>query len=709
MRSLLKIGTLQLIALCAAGTAFAAQAQDTRPVTTMKEVTVVGQKDEDSKGGKFLPAASGTKVYSGKKTSYIALEESPEIINNNFRQALQKTPGLLLSEETTPLFSVGYRGLDPHRAQFTQVLKDGIPIHADMFGYPEAYYVPPLQVIDHIDFVHGGSALMYGPQPGGALNFVTKNPVEQPFYFETENSVGSHDLYSNYTAMSGTPIDSFGYYSFFHHRQGQGFRDANSQFELWYGGTKFTIEPDPVSKWTIGFDLYNETHGEPGGLTRAQFDADITRTTRLMDRFELNRTAANVAYQTEIDPTLLAEYKAYFTYYERASWRQRGGGFGTAPTGAAASTNDIENQKFYTGGIESRWRKDWEGFGSDEHKLTSGILYHHTTSPRTDERGILPDAEEGVLRKDSDRWMNYVSVFAENMFKWGRFSVTPGVRLENIWQGVEEHLNLDKTTVPLASEEQFDFVPLFGVGTNFEITPDIDLYANLSQSYRPKIFSQAVPTGTNQIVNGDLSEGESWQVEAGLRGVPVPYFSWDVSVFHMEFEDQIGSVLNTVQNVGDAEHRGIEATLDFDIVTWLDALTGSQNAKSHGSFAIFLNTMILDAEFVSGPNTGRMPQYAPDYVIKTGAEYRLSDRVKIRLAGTFVDDHFGDDTNSVARGVPSYKVWDLTAEAKVYKDIVTIFCGMNNLFDEKYFARVRGDGIDPADGTNYYGGAAVRW
>jgi Fe(3+) dicitrate transport protein len=38
-----------------------------------------------------------------------------------------------------------------------------------------------------------------------------------------------------------------------------------------------------------------------------------------------------------------------------------------------------------------------------------------------------------------------------------------------------------------------------------------------------------------------------------------------------------------------------------------------------------------------------------------------------------------------------------------------VFGGINNLFDESYFARVRSDGIDPADGRNYYAGVKLLW
>lgn len=673
--------------------------------TVLKEVVVTAEEEKH----KALPDVEGTKIYSGKKTSIIDLEEAPQIINNNYRHALQKTPGLLLSEESTPLVSVGYRGLDPHRAQFTQILKDGIPIHADMFGYPEAYYTPALQTIDHIDFIHGGGALMYGPQPGGALNFVTKDPYEHsPLSFTFENSVGSHDLYSNYTSLSGTQ-GPLGYDGYFHHRQSQGFRDNNSQFDLFSGGTKFKVNQKDGTVWEIGLDGYGEEHGEPGGLTRADFDANPAKANRLNDRFELNRYAGTVSLEKDIDADHLLEFKTFGGYYERLSWRQRSSAasnFGTAPSGANASTNDIESQEFFTGGAEARMRKNYEAFGSDEHSLTTGVLYYHVTSPRTDKRGTTPDAADGGLRKDADRNLNNVALFAENRFKFGKLSVTPGLRLENIWQSIKEHTNLDKTTVPLSDESDFDFVPLAGLGAAYELPAGLEAYGNISQSYRPKIYTQAVPTGSGQVANSDLEEGKSWQSEVGLRGrSPLDYLSWDASLFYMEFTDQIGTSGSTVENVGDARHRGVELASEINLVGLLNHVAQTNRQET---INVFANAMILDAKFMEGPNDGKTPQYAPDFIFKTGIEH-VHDKGKIRLAGTFVDDHFANDTNTAQFLVPSYKVWDLTTELNVWKDQVSVFAGINNLFDEKYFARVRSDGIDPADGRNYYTGVKLIW
>ena len=72
--------------------------------------------------GPFLPDVQGAKINAGKKTTILDFDGQPRINGNNYRQALAQAPGLILSEETSPLVSIGYRGLERQRALFTQVL-----------------------------------------------------------------------------------------------------------------------------------------------------------------------------------------------------------------------------------------------------------------------------------------------------------------------------------------------------------------------------------------------------------------------------------------------------------------------------------------------------------------------------------------------------------------------------------------------------------
>ena len=677
---------------------------------SLKEVTVKAPKGDATRP--FLPDVQGTKINAGKKTSQVNLvKELPAISNNNFRQALVKVSGLLLSEETTPLFSVGYRGLEPHRAQFIQVLKDGAPIHADMFGYPEAYYVPPLQTIEKIEFIRGGAGLMYGPQPGGALNFVTYTPaLGTKVRLHSENVFGSDNYFSTYEALTGT-VGPLGYQGYFHERQGDGFRNANSDFEVISSGVKTVINQTGDSRLIMTYDEYHEEHGEPGGLTRAQFDEDASVNTREYDRFRLERYYSGIKYEKEFSEQMQFDFLTYGGHYRRYSKRQRGGGFGTVPSGANVNSNDIEEQDFYNLGFEPRFRHNYELFGNG-HALTLGTHAFMSHSPRQDQRGAGPAADSGTLRKDAIRDSWYLSVFLENLFRFGKLSITPGVRLEHFWQRINERLNLDKTTVPLADNNEFDFAPLFGLGIVYEVVKGIEAYTNISQSYRPKIFTQAVPTGTNQVINEDLEEGEAVQYDFGLRGKPLPFLAWDIDYFLLSFSNQIGTEGNRVVNAGRARHHGLELFTEVDLVGAYDYFNETNHVEAIGSLAPFVTLTLLDAEFSAGPFEGREPQYAPQYNFRFGTVYRWRDRVKISLVGTFVDAHFADDVSTANRFIPSYKVWDLTGELNLLKNVygkfdLGIFGGINNITDEHYYARVRSDGVDPAYGRNIYGGVKV--
>jgi len=685
--------------------------------------------------GPFLPAVEQVRINSGKKSSVIDLDDFPPISNNNYRQALAKTPGLYLSEETTPLLSLGYRGLDPGRAQFTQVLKDGIPIHADQFGYPEAYYTPPLDTVDRIEFLRGGASLMYGPQPGGALNYVTHRPrLDVPFAGGTSNTFGSDNLYSNFSYFSGT-TGRLGYYGYFNHRQSDGFRTANSQFNLNAGQLKLELDGSTASRWILTLEAYQEKHGEPGGLTFAtganavNYDANRAGTSRLFDQFELQRYSATLQWERDFSAETKMVTSLWGTYYQRFSARQRGGGFGTLPTGTAADTSTIEDQKFFTFGFETRLRHDYEWLGG-KHTIAGGLQFYRTDSPREDSRGAAADATEGEVRNDSDRFVTYLPFFVENRFSWGKFSIVPGVRFENVWQGVRENVNVAKAAAgtALADSDEYNFVPLLGLGLTYELKPRVEIYGNVSQSYRPKIYTQAVPTDGTAIVPTDLEDGSALQYEIGFRGDPTPWLHWDASAFLLDFDNQIGRVAltggtSTVANVGRAIHRGFEMAAEVDFIGLADARRGNTPAPGgaktpvplslgdrYGKFSLYANAMLLDAKFVSGAQDGKRPRYAPDYLVRTGLIYRApKERFRIAFMGTLTGDSFADDGNTAERYVPAFAVWDLTAEAKIYKDTVSVNAGINNIFNEDYYSRITDAGIDPAYGRNYYVGFSVKF
>ena len=542
----------RLLASLLALSALPLSAQDNAPAatseasTTLDTIMVYGESENDSVvQNPFLLPVEGTKIFAGKRATVIDLDSQPKIQANNYRQALALTPGLLFSEETTPLVSMGYRGIgEPHRMQFIQVMKDGIPIHADPFGYPEAYYTPPLDVVDRIEFVRGGSSLMYGAQPAGALNYITYMPDRNtPFSFRTQNILGSDDLFLNYTAVTGT-LGPVGYYGYFNHREADGFREANSEYSLTGGHFKLAWDVDADTRWILALDGYEEQHGEPGGLNARDFARNPDKTTRFHDEFRLRRYAGSLELQHKFSPSTELSIKTWGGYYQRWSKRQRGGAFGALPTGAAANTNSIENQEFYTFGIEPRIRHDWQALGG-EHTLAAGMQFYYNHSPREDQRGFSRDAESGRTTAYSERDLTYGSFFVENKFTFGRLSITPGFRMELINQDVTTQNYSPATGLKTTgrSKSKFDPQPLFGLGIAYDMDHETQLYANVSQSYRTTIFTESlvVPTTTDTFTS-DAEPNAGWSYEIGYRGQPKSWINWDTSLFLIDLDNKF--VLN---------------------------------------------------------------------------------------------------------------------------------------------------------------------
>ena len=699
-----------LIVLTLAGIAQTRAA--TNQAEKLPDVVVKGEAEyEGVVQPMFLPPVQGTEIYSGKKASVIDLDAFPKVQANNYRQAFATTPGLLYSEETSPLVSVGYRGIgEPHRMQFFQVLKDGIPIHADMIGYPEAYYTPPLDVVDRLEFVRGGASLMYGPHHGGALNYVTYEPRrDKEFSARSQQVFGSDDLYSTYNSVDGT-VGRVGYLAYYNHRQSDGFRSANSDYRLDGGHFKLKYALTDDSHLTLALDAYEEEHGEPGGLSQTAYAADRDQATRLDDRFKLRRYVPSLTYQREFSEHTVLSVKGWGGYYERYSHRQIGGGFGTVPTG---TSNNVERQEFFTFGFETRLRHDYAALGG-EHTFAGGVMYYGADSPREDRRGLTTTAETGPLTGKSQRDIHYGAVFFENKFTWDRFSITPGFRLENVFQDVEARTFSPATGAQTArgSKDKFEVVPLGAVSLAYQATEKTEIYASVAQSYRATIFTESVIPGSGAVVAGDVDPTTGLTYELGYRGTTGRWLTWDSSVFLIDLDNKFGGTVTAagvteLRSVGRSINYGWDAALELDVVGAIDALRETDHVKRLGSLSLYGNVSLLEANIHGGVSDGFEPQYAPKYLVRAGGIYRWRDRVKVAMLGTFVDDHFATDDENPARLIPTYMTWDLTAEVKVYKDNLSVMAGINNLFDENYYARIRSDGIDPAYGRNFYAGFSL--
>jgi len=282
------------------------------------------------------------------------------------------------------------------------------------------------------------------------------------------------------------------------------------------------------------------------------------------------------------------------------------------------------------------------------------------------------------------------------------------VRVENIYQKVDEKLNVAAVD-PLRKEDDFVSVPLFGLGSSYDLGSAIEAYANISQSYKPRAYQDTIPLSTGDTISNDLKPAHAVTYETGFRGAPARWANFDTSAFYISFNDQFGRVGSNIQNVGNSRTTGFDTSLTVDTVGLYDELSQSELGKSIGELKLYGNASFLNAEFTNGPVDGKTPQYAPDYLVRTGVIYNYKQSAKVALLGTFVGSSYADDGNSENRYIPNYHVWDLTTEIPLITNTLSLVGGVNNLFDAKYYSRIRSNGIDPALPRNAYAGVTVKF
>jgi Fe(3+) dicitrate transport protein len=679
-----------------------AQAQE-----SLETIEVEDQRPTSFSG--FWEENIGTKIFSGKKNTVTDLKEIPQLQTNNYRQATSQTPGLLISEiPNESLAAITYRGLgNPHESYNLLLLQDGIPVAADMFGYPAHYFSPALPMMEKVQFIRGGAGLLYGPQPGGVLNYMSHPLLKNQ---KTSGRVGltggSYNLLTTNNALYGSSGDQ-SYAIEYYRRQGDGPQRKNSDFVADYVQIRDHIFKDK-NKYKISFNGYNSDHGESGGFSKRsganlnEFGDDLGKASKEHDRLRVSRAQLSAGVEHRIDDGSELHVNLWATAYNRYSKRQRGSSFGSFATG---TDNTITTQKYYGYNGEIRYLKNYNAFGN-EHTFSGGFLTYHLHSPLTVERGAAVDSNNGDVLTRSQRQTHANSFFAENRFSFGKLMVTPGVRVENIKQSVEERKSQNAS---LRDSEKTDNVPLFGLGLSYHLTDESQLYANSSEAYKPLTWSEAIPNEFNQTVDGDISASKILTNEIGYRG-QTKLLNWDVSAYFIRFENKIANVGNVIQNSGASEHKGL------DIATELKLSQIFKGLKPMGDFNFYANLAVLDATYTSGDLEGNTPQYAPKTITRAGLIYSKENKLKVALMGVFVGSHFANDNNGNGSGagtendfdIPAYTVFDLTADYTFHKNWM-VSAGINNLLDRQYYSRIRDDGVIWAMDRNVYAGMTYKF
>ncbi len=703
-----------------------AQASGTLTATAGNQATsiiVTARRDGDR-----LPDQSGTLIFAGKLGDIAVLSDIAPVPSRNLRVALADIPGLLVSEVSNGSWaSLSYRGLgEPHESWNILTLQDAVPAVPDMYSYPAAYFIPPLELVERVEFIRGASGLLYGPQPGGAINYVMRGPRrEAGAEGQARVTLGSWDARQGLAnvAVSDGRLAADG---FVQYAEGDGPRRVNSDHEQTTARLRGHYLGETVNV-TLALDYYQGRFGEPGGLTRARMEADRRDGSTPRDRARLERFAPTLALDWQVADSTQITARAFYSRFERESWRQAGGSFGQVTPDANVLVRQL--QVFDTAGIDLRARHDFGSTG--QHTLTLGVLGHSSDAPVLVDKGASNadfGGTAGALAR-VQRSGDTAAVFGEIKLGLGDVQIVPGFRVERLRQKVVETLDLALGSAtggapggangPLGNRENVTTVPLYGIGVTWDAADDLRLVANASRGFKPLLYNDGVTFQAGIDAAGTFEASYAFTVEAGLQAEPAPPVRIDASVFRVEFEDQVGFLAGPLpasppfgavgaggarrQNVGTMRNQGVDLALRLDLV-------GPEGfARGEDTLRLSTNLQLLDADFTDGVAAGFTPQYAPGHLLRSTLAWIGRDGARAALIFTSVGDQQGADNNVADFALPGYEVLDASFEWPVAGGF-TIGAGINNLLDERYAGRVRpggGGGFDPGAPRNVF--VSIGW
>ena len=466
----------------------------------------------------------------------------------------------------------------------------------------------------------------------------------------------------------------------------------------------------------------------PGGLTDDQFYNNPRQSTRSRNWLESpwNVVTAFLNYNPSEKSTL--SVKTSYLFSKRALvWRNEDGG-PEADDVIDPATNqfvprEVGKEAMNNFTTEIRFSQKYNLF-NNESTLAAG-LRHSSAWFKRQGGGEGTTGSDFNLNITGD-WgydLNFTTTnfapFVENIFKISeRFSVTPGFRLEYLKSNIKGKKDADGE-IQNVDESKTRTFALFGIGTEYKTSKNTNVYANISQAYRPVDYSQLEPFGVTSKIDPNMKDSSGFNSDLGFRGTVGNYLNFDFGIFYMAYNNRIGVLVGEYpitgysysirKNIANSVHKGIESYIEFNILKFLDN-------KSIYGLSIFNSFGFTDAQYTTGEFKGKRVEAATKAINRIGLIFGTS-HFSTTFQTNYTGDSFGDASNVIkstdplAGYIPSYTVLDLSSQYRF--EHVSLKFGINNIADKQYFTRrtdeYPGPGIIPAVGRSFYAGITAKF
>lgn len=643
-------------------------------------------------------------------------------------EALRKVSGVVVRDEEglglRP--NIGIRGLNPTRSTKVLLLEDGLPISLAPYGDNAAYYHPPISRMERIEVLKGAGQILYGPQTvGGVINYIT--PGLPGVSSSTVRLAGGSNqfasLYARVAAVQGEAGTVFDLGRF----HALGARE-NIGSDVTDASVKFFLPVSPTQRLVAKANVFREgSQVTYSGLREEEWAADPRQNPFRNDRFDIERVGGSLAHEWGRGMRRLVT-TLYGYEIERDWWRQSSnsaqrpndaadpacGGLANLERGCG---NEGRLRRYQIVGFEPRYSQPLL-FGSLVGTLDLGLRLHREEQVRLqvngaahDSRSIGPSSNPGSgLLEDNLRTTDALAGFVQARLGGLSWSVTPGLRVE--------HIDITRTNRrPLADHPAgvsgatslTEVIP--GIGATVVPRDRLTLFAGMHRGFAPPRNEDLISNTTGGVL--ELDPERSWNYELGARWVADRTWSVEVTLFRMDFENQIvpasvaGGTGATLTNGGRTLQQGAELDLHGELpsrgaltpfvqlaTTWLPiARFESERFAYVGAAGGDVVGKVYGEQNAAATRTrvrvtGHRVPYAPEVTVTATVGLRHRAGLDLSAEAVHVGRQFGDPLNTrvlVADGqqgpLAANTLWNLAANWSSAPLGVTVFATVKNVFD----------------------------
>ncbi|MDZ4099918.1 MAG: TonB-dependent receptor, partial [Methylophilaceae bacterium] len=549
------------------------------------------------------------------------------------------------------------------------------------------------------------------------INFVTKPVPRDGFAGSVTATAGNNDFYGLHANIGyggewgGIMLDAL-------QKKGDGVRD-NHDFDV----QEFTLKGqfNITDRQTIiaKASYYEEdSHVSETGLGSVEFAEDkFQAPTGKNDKFEHERKSFQIQHIFEVDDRLKLSTQAYYADSERASFRQINdpGGLGGRSvmdrcTGLGVATEANAElcggrwrpREYDYWGIEPRLDFSHNLFGIESDAVV-GFRYHEEDIERNQFRGADPRFQSqsfaesffGVNGGTGHREFIKIDVeaksyYAQNTFYVGDWSLTPGVRIEDIRiktnvlraEGQPQNNPESKLT-----NNQTEVLPGFGVAWNG--IDNTTVFAGVHKGFAPPRPDRDITAaGANTAVVSKTKPEESTNWELGVRSSYFKGVTFESTLFHTDFDEIVIEDNGRFFNGGESEQTGIEFAGRIDF--------GTIYNTAHNFYVLSSYTNLFTAKFkkdVASENieSGNRQPFAPRDIASLSFGYQHPIGLDARIGVDYVSKQFADGENTRVENlsgeegtIPSYTLLNASVNFKPVGSKATYFLSAANLADKEY-------------------------